>query len=82
MDKENYIKEALSHLDVRTTPEDARRRLEYQGFEEDMWDNIMKRGVSSIGIHGSHATQALIVIARGDEPQRFGDVCRKLRLWG
>lgn len=76
---EGNIEGDLDHLDLTISPEEARSILEYQGFEEGLWDKIMKRGMSGLGNFGSHETKALIIIARGKEPQVLGSVYRQLR---
>lgn len=80
MEKEKADEKNLDHLALSITPNDARWRLENMGFEEKLWDDIMARGIMEAGSFGSHETRALIVIARGEEPQVLGDVYKELRV--
>ncbi len=61
-----------------TTPQEARRILESRGFDEQKWDNIMKRGFDGIA-EGSHEIRALITIARGNKTRLLGNVYREIR---
>jgi hypothetical protein len=79
MKTESGNKKSLEHLDLAITPQEARNRLDFQGYDEEKWDKIMRKGTSGLGSIGSHETKALIVIARGDKPQILGEVYRKLR---
>lgn len=60
-----------------TTPEDARFFLEAQGFPENKWSGIMKKG---FGIPScSHETRALITIAMGGKPRLLYEVYLEMR---
>ena len=59
-------------------PDDAKRRLEFMGFEEDMWDHIMSEGLNDSSF-GSHETRTLITIPRGTAPRLLGVVYREMR---
>ncbi len=69
-----------SDLGVRgLTPEEARRRLEYDAIFEDTWDSVLCYGLPGFGKFGSHEARALITIARGKEPRVLGEVYEEVR---
>lgn len=80
MGKEKSNEKNLDHLALAITPEDARYRLENMGYKEKLWDDIITTGIRGAGRFGSHETQALIIIARGEEPQVLGVVYKELRV--
>ena len=69
-------KEIPSNL--TTSPEAARRRLQYMGFFENNWSEIMGSGFEGLKT-GSHEVRALITIAIGKEPRVLGEVYREMR---
>ena len=63
----------------KITPEQARSKLEYMGFFDNRWDEIMKKGFSGKSL-GSHEVRALITIARGEQPQVLGEIYNQMRI--
>ncbi|MCJ7827920.1 hypothetical protein MUP65_02125 [Patescibacteria group bacterium] len=70
--------EILDQDEVKTTPCQARIRLEDMGFLDSYWDRVMTRGYDG-GNFGSHEVRALITIARGSKPQVLGDLYNQMR---
>lgn len=71
-DKSAEYKELFEKMAV--TPESARAHLEFLGYEEDMWDQIMGDKF------GSHNVRAYISIVKGGVPRLQGEVYMEERL--